>query len=292
MQDDDDVRAGREQCRARGGGGEISVTVNESETATNTGTFSDVGDDTIHLTASVGTVVDNDDGTWSWSYATTDGPDQSQTVTITATDSDGAVTTTTFELVVNNAAPEVAADNASVTVSEGQTATNTGTHSDVGDDTMALSASVGTIVDNDDGTWSWSYATTDGPDQSQTVTITATDSDGAATTTTFELVVNNVAPEVAADNATVTVDEGQTATNTGTYCGRGRRHDRLVRLRGHGYRRRQRDVELVVTQHGRPGRQPDGDDHGHRQRRGGDDHHVRPGGQQRGAPAWRRTTPR
>ena len=196
---------------------EISVAVNESETATNTGTHSDVGDDTIHLTASVGTIVDNDDGTWDWSYATTDGPDQSQTVIITATDSDGAETTTMFELVVSNVAPEVAADNASVAASESQTATNTGTHSDVGDDTIALSASVGTIVDNNDGTWSWSYATTDGPDQSQTVTITAMDSDGDANTTTFELVVNNVAPEVDADEDTVTVDESETATNTGTH---------------------------------------------------------------------------
>jgi hypothetical protein len=43
--------------------------------------------------------------------------------------------------------------------------------------------------------WSWSFNTSDGPDESQTVSITATDSDGAATTTTFELVIENVAPE-------------------------------------------------------------------------------------------------
>src|SRR6185369_7694328 len=87
----------------------------------------------------------------------------------------------------------------------------------VGADTVTLAASVGTIINNGNGTWSWSFNTTDGPDQSQTVTITATDSDGAPTSTTFSLVVNNVAPTVAADNALVTVSEGATAGNSGTF---------------------------------------------------------------------------
>ena len=194
-----------------------TVTVSEGATAGNTGTFGDVGADTVTLAASIGAISDNGNGTWSWSYNTTDGPDQSQTVTITATDSDGAATIATFNLVVNNVAPTVAADNATVTVSEGATAGNTGTFGDVGADTVALSASVGAISDNGNGTWSWSYNTTDGPDQSQTVTITATDSDGAATTATFNLVVNNVAPTVAADNGLVTVSEGATAGNSGTF---------------------------------------------------------------------------
>ena len=151
------------------------------------------------MTASVGTVQQSEGGTWSWSYASTDGPDQSQTVTITATDSDGAATTTTFELVVNNVAPSVAADADEIAVDEGQTAENTGTVSDPGDDVIDLQASVGTVTDNGNGTWSWSFQTTDGVEDSQTVTVTATDSDGAVTTTSFELVVNNVAPSVAAD---------------------------------------------------------------------------------------------
>jgi hypothetical protein len=193
-----------------------SVTVNEADTANNTGTHSDPGVDTVALSASVGTVTDNGDGTWSWSLSTTDGPDDSQTVTITATDSDGASSSTSFGLTVNNVAPSVAADNASVTVNEGDTATNTGTHSDPGVDTVALSASAGAVTDNGDGTWSWSLTTNDGPDNSQTVTITATDSDGASSSTSFGLTVNNVGPSVAADSAAVTVNEGDTAGNTGT----------------------------------------------------------------------------
>ena len=193
------------------------VTVDESQTAINSGTFFDPDSDTVTLSASVGIVVDNGDGTWGWSFATADGPDDSQTVAITATDSDGAASTVSFDLTVDNVAPTVTADNSMVTVDEGQTAVNAGTFSDVGDDTVSLSASIGTVTDNGGGTWGWSFAATDGPDDSQTVTITATDSDGALATTTFDLTVNNVAPSVAADDSTVTVNEGETALNTGTF---------------------------------------------------------------------------
>src|SRR4029079_13653019 len=107
-----------------------------------------------------------------------------------------------------NSAPTVTRDNATRTVNEGQTATNTGTWADANaGDTVTLSASVGTVTKNANGTWSWSFGTTDGPDQSQTVTITATDNHGASSTTTFPLTVNNVAP-TATFPATRTVNEG------------------------------------------------------------------------------------
>jgi hypothetical protein len=174
----------------------VSVTVNEAEIAENTGTYGDPGDDTVSLTASIGTIVDNSDSTWSWSFNTSDGPDESQIVTITATDSDGAACSMTFSLTVVNVAPTVAPDNVSVTVNEAQTAANTGTYGDIGDDTVSLEASIGEIIDNGDGTWNWSCIPADGPDNSQTVTITATDSDGAISSITFELTVLNVAPEI------------------------------------------------------------------------------------------------
>ena len=187
-----------------------SVTLNEGQTATNSGTFSDPGVDTVTITASVGT-ISTGSGTWSWSFNTNDGPDQTQTVTITATDSDGAASTTTFALVVNNVAPSVARNTATVTVNEGAIASNTGTWSDPGLDVVTLSASVGTVTQNVNGTWSWSFNTSDGPAQGQTVTITATDSDGAATATTFALVVNNVAPTASLSNGGA-VNEGTTGT--------------------------------------------------------------------------------
>src|SRR5699024_6406459 len=110
-------------------------------------------------------------------------------------------------------APGLARDNASVTVNEGQTASNTGTWSDVLADTVTLSASVGTVTKNANGTWSWSYGTTDGTDQTQTVTITATDEDGGSTQVTFDLVVNNVAPTLSI-SGNAAVSEGATYTLT------------------------------------------------------------------------------
>ena len=52
----------------------------------NTGTWSDPENRTVDLTASLGTVVKNANGTWSWSY-TPDSVVSNQTVTISASDS-------------------------------------------------------------------------------------------------------------------------------------------------------------------------------------------------------------
>ena len=80
---------------------------------------------------------------------------------------------------VQNLPPAIAVDETDVAVEEGQTAANTGTVSDPDGTVVALTASVGTIANNGNGTWSWSFVTSDGPDQGQTVTVTAKDSDGA-----------------------------------------------------------------------------------------------------------------
>ena len=57
--------------------------------------------------------------------------------------------------------PMVAADSAAVAVEKGQPASNTGTFADAqGNDTVTLSASLGTVIQNDAaGTWSWSAPT-------------------------------------------------------------------------------------------------------------------------------------
>jgi len=113
-----------------------------------------------------------------------------------------------YRATYGNVAPAVTRDNATVTVNEGVTALNTGTWSDANPaETVTLTASVGTVTKNANGTWSWSFATTDGPAQSQTVTITATDSTSLSASTTFSLVVNNVAP-TATFNAPASVNEG------------------------------------------------------------------------------------
>jgi hypothetical protein len=118
----------------------------------------------------------------------------------------------TLTVLSANVAPTVAANNAAVTVNEGQTAANSGVWGDANlTDTVTLSASVGTVVKsgtNAAGTWSWSHPTTDGPAQTQVVTITASDGT-ASTSTTFQLNVDNVAPS-ATFNAPASVNEGST----------------------------------------------------------------------------------
>ena len=118
-----------------------------------------------------------------------------------------------------NAPPALTADQSTVTVNEGTIATNTGTVTDPeGDPITAVSASVGAVVDNGDGTWSWRWQTSDGPADTRTVTITATDDKGEAGSATFALVVDNVAPTVTIDPGQVTViAEGDTVTVTAEF---------------------------------------------------------------------------
>jgi len=137
------------------------------------------------------------------------------TIGSTGLSADGSPDTGYVQVSATNHAPAVAAGDASVTVNEGGTATNTGTWSDAdAGDTVTLSASVGSVVQsgtNASGTWSWAFGTTDGPDDSQTVTITANDGH-TTTSTTFSLVVNNVAPTTTLTTPPSAASEGDTNT--------------------------------------------------------------------------------
>ncbi len=181
------------------------VTVDEGATATNSGTFVEPVGESVTVSVNIGTVTTGPDGAWNWTFDTTDGVDDSQRVKVVFTDKDGGVRSAPFDLIVNNVAPDVTVDHASVTKAEGKTAVNSGTFDDPGDDDVTITASVGTITQDagNSGNWSWTFDTTDGPDESQTVSITATDSDGASSSVTFDLTVNNRTPEytAAADQA-------------------------------------------------------------------------------------------
>ncbi|MGB6894689.1 MAG: hypothetical protein WBF37_01935 [Dehalococcoidia bacterium] len=100
-----------------------------------------------------------------------------------------------------NQDPVLTVDQSSITVDEGQTATNVGSVSDPDGDPVTLNASIGTVTNNGDGKWSWSFPTIDGPAESQKVTISGEDSNGGTSDTAFSLSVNNVAPYV--DNITI-----------------------------------------------------------------------------------------
>ena len=137
-------------------------------------------------------------------------------VTLRDDDTNGAVDTFQVSVALNNP-PTVAADSGAISTPEGTPATNTGSFSDPqGNGTVDLTASFGTVVKNDaEGTWSWRRQQPDGPVSPTQVTVTATDSDGAQSTISFALVVNNVAPTAAVDNANA--NEGDLVTLDGTF---------------------------------------------------------------------------
>ncbi|MFO0012696.1 MAG: S8 family serine peptidase, partial [Planctomycetota bacterium] len=166
--------------------GSGSVSGAEGTTIQQTGTwFSAYGTSAVNLSASVGTVTKNTDGTWSWSIAGLD--DKSATnVTITADDGFGGSSSVNFTYSVTNANPTVTVAQASVGGNVLSTLTNTGTWGDVPADTVSLAASLGTVTKNGDGTWAWSFT----PSQAytnQTVTITAADDDGGSSSVSFSI---------------------------------------------------------------------------------------------------------
>jgi autotransporter-associated beta strand protein/parallel beta-helix repeat protein len=204
-----------------------SVNVPETTLTGNTGTFGDF-DDPVTLSASLGNVIDNHDGTWTW---TPSDEVANAPVTITATNSDGSHSSVTFTANVTDAAPILAEiDHTVVTVPENTTATNAGAFQDF-DDGMTISADKGTLIDLGNGFWSWSG--TGDESSPYTVTVTAQNVDStnepsepvgndvgvtyASTTTTFVVNFTDVAPTVVANSTSVTATESGTATNTGTF---------------------------------------------------------------------------
>ena len=148
------------------------------------------------------------------------GETNTDTFTYAASDGLGGTDTATVTITVDgvNDAPTIDADNASMTVSEGDAAVNTGTFGDVDlTDNVTITASVGSVtkVGTNSGTWSWSFNASDGPDQTQLVTITANDGNGGVVTTAFDLTVNNVAPTLALDPV-LAINEDGMATLMGT----------------------------------------------------------------------------
>jgi PKD repeat protein len=121
--------------------------------------------------------------------------------------------TPSISVTTCNQPPDVTVDNETVTVDEGQIAYNSGTWSDPdwveegspspypyswmdsAGNLFTVDATIGDIVIGN-RIWDWSYQTVDGPADSQAVTVTATDEYGLTDTASFDLVVNNVAPQV------------------------------------------------------------------------------------------------
>jgi PKD domain-containing protein len=94
-----------------------------------------------------------------------------------------------------NAAPAVGVDTAAVVVNEGTKPNNSGTYSDADGDTVGLTASAGSLTrtGTSSGTWAWTQPESDEAPV-LTVAITANDGHEHATTKTFTVRVDAVAP--------------------------------------------------------------------------------------------------
>jgi PKD repeat protein len=105
----------------------------------------------------------------------------------------GALSDATVAALANSTLT-LTADNASVSGTEGQIVSNTGTWTGPGFDTVSLSASVGSVTQNLNGTWLWTYNPTDFATAPSSVTITAADELGDTKSVSFGLSVVNAIP--------------------------------------------------------------------------------------------------
>ena len=192
---------------------ESIVQADEGESAANSGRYSVPESGEVQLASSVGTILDEGDGIWSWSFGTSDGPDESQVVVVTVTYEDQSSVTAEFDLEVSNLAPQLAVDEETVDTYLVADASNTGFYSDAGQDTVQLTASIGVLTGNADGTWSWSVGENELL-ESQAILISAIDGDDATTTVSFQL---NILPWIDGDADMLSFDEGSVASTQGSY---------------------------------------------------------------------------
>jgi hypothetical protein len=159
-------------------------------------------------------------GTVDW----LDGASPSHTVTVSVSDGKGGNASAAFTWTISNTnrTPTITRENGSVTVMEGQTATNSGTYNDLDTgDNVAITASIGSVTKTgtNSGTWSWSYPTTAAA-ATQTVTITANDGKGGTASTTFSLdVTARPTTTVSVSSATATYGDNSVTLNATVTAG-------------------------------------------------------------------------
>ncbi|MDB5387545.1 MAG: Cadherin domain protein, partial [Planctomycetaceae bacterium] len=197
-------------------------------TATQSGSYYDIDNDPVTITASVGVITQDADGSWSWKLNTKDTTD-SQVVTITATDALQATSTVTFSLVVNNVAPtqpidsDVSANRVSEGAVNGALVGITAQATDVPSETIIYSliddAGGRFAIDSGTGVITVKDATRLDYESATSFNVTVGASDGMdSSSQQFTITITNVAPTVPtdSDSAVNAVSEG--ATN-GTVVG-------------------------------------------------------------------------
>src|SRR6185503_593349 len=116
----------------------------------------------------------------------------------------------------SNTAPTITPTNRVITATEGTAPVNTGTYFDADGDTVALSASTGTvrkISGTSNGNWLWTQAASD---EGPTTFVTITADDGTATSqTTFSVTINTAPPTAWIRSAPTSGVEGTAVTVTG-----------------------------------------------------------------------------
>ncbi len=120
------------------------------------------------------------------------------TITVQAVDDDGAFSQT--RTVAANVTPTIQLDSQSVSGTEGSPLTLTGRATDADGNLIAVTASVGLVQLNPDGTFAWTFVP--GDDFNASVTLTASDVLGAAASATFTAEAINVAPLITNASAT------------------------------------------------------------------------------------------
>lgn len=179
--------------------GYTTVSVDEGQMAYNGGSITLDGTYTVDLTPTLGEATWENSiyWIWDWWFETSDGPSESQLVTIEFTDGNGKTTTITFDLIVNNLAPEVDA-GPDGTIYESGTFTGSGSFTDPGTDTWTATVNYG------DGSGTQPLAISGktfnldhvyADDGIYSLTVAVTDDDGDTGTDTLEVTVIDVPPE-------------------------------------------------------------------------------------------------
>ena len=99
-----------------------------------------------------------------------------------------------IKATIANVYPVVAVDRAAVFGAMAQVATNTGSFCDADGDPVTLTATIGNVVNNLDGTWTWTYVPSAGEPTFQTVIIDAKDPKWAFSSVSFQLIADNTPP--------------------------------------------------------------------------------------------------
>ncbi len=182
----------------------------------NTGTWSDPDDgQTVTLSASTGALVQNGDGTWSWSITPATSTEDPVTVTITANDGTGLANAETQATFTYEAAlrPQAIDFELAGTSSHTATVTLSATGGDSGNAVTFSIVSGPGEIDGNSLTFTGTGDVEVAADQAGTAIY------AAAPTVTRTITATNAAPVLAVtgDPLTVTVQETETATASGTF---------------------------------------------------------------------------